>query len=103
MIAALAVVVTAAALWLAWSLVRRGRRDAAGWDAAIAEHLAATGDYPTVEDWRAGRIGCAALGDTQEFPPADDDGPDDGRPDGPVTVTVRVVEPSRPELGEGGS
>jgi hypothetical protein len=70
----LALGVLALVLGLAW-LGRRPSR----WDAAIAEHYAATGDYPTVAQWRAGRIGRDAVRPA----PA---------PAGSVTVTVTAVD-----------
>jgi hypothetical protein len=73
-LAILALGVLALVLGLAW-LGRRPSR----WDAAIAEHYAATGDYPTVGEWRAGRVGRDAVRPA----PA---------PAGPVTVTVTAVD-----------
>lgn len=66
--------VLAFVLGLAW-LGRRPSR----WDAAIAEHYAATGDYPTATGWRSGRIGWDAARPAPT-------------PPGPVTVTVTAVD-----------
>jgi uncharacterized protein with von Willebrand factor type A (vWA) domain len=49
------------------------------WDAVIAEHVEATGRYPTVAEWRSGRVGRDA--NRPEPTPA-----------GPVTVTVTAVD-----------
>lgn len=70
----LALGVLALVLGLAWV----GRRPSR-WDAAIADHYAATGDYPTVAQWRAGRVGRDAV--RPEPAPAE-----------PVTVTVTAVD-----------
>jgi hypothetical protein len=68
------------------ALIRRGRAANRGWADAIAEHVAATGQHPTVAEWRAGR-----LRSPQPEPV----------PNGPVTVTVTVVEPTPAELTGG--
>jgi hypothetical protein len=72
----LALGVLALVLGLAWL----GRRPAR-WDAAIAEHYAVTGDYPTVGEWRSGRVGRDAARPDPSAAPA-----------GPVTVTVTAVD-----------
>jgi hypothetical protein len=61
-----------------------GRRPSR-WDVAIAEHHAATGDYPTAEAWRSGRIGWDAVRPAPV-------------PPGPATVTVTAVD-GRPVTG----
>jgi hypothetical protein len=66
------------------ALVRRGRKANWAWTVAIAEHVEATGDYPTVAELRAGRW--ATL---------------DPAPAGPVTVTVTVLDGPRPQLSGG--
>lgn len=71
------------------ALIRRGRAANHGWADAIAEHVAATGDHPTVAEWRAGRL-------RTPQPPSPEP-----LPAGPVTVTVTVVEPARRELTGG--
>jgi predicted membrane-bound mannosyltransferase len=76
-------------------LVVRGQGRSAAVNAAIEAHLAATGDYPTVADWRAGRVTTAL-----EDPPGFD--PDDGPEDGPVVVTVTVVDEAPRALPGGG-
>jgi hypothetical protein len=58
--------------------VRRPSR----WDAAIAEHVEATGRYPTVGEWRACRVGWDATRAPE---------PEAG-PWGPATVTVTSVD-----------
>jgi len=70
------------------ALIRRGRAGNRGWADAIADHVEATGDHPTVEQWRAGR-----LRSPQPAPAP--------LPDGPVTITVTVVEPQPAELAGG--
>jgi hypothetical protein len=70
-------------------LVRRGRATNRAWADAIADHVEATGEHPTVADWRAGR-----LRTPQPPSPAP-------LPAGPVTVTVTVVDPARAELTGG--
>jgi hypothetical protein len=70
------------------ALIRRGRAANRGWADAIAEHVAATGDHPTVAEWRAGRL----RSPQPEPVPVSD---------GPVTVTVTVVEPTPAELTGG--
>jgi hypothetical protein len=71
------------------ALVRRGRAANTAWADAIAEHVAATGDLPTVAEWRAGRL-------RRPRPPEPDP-----VPTGPATVTVTVVAARRAELPGG--
>jgi hypothetical protein len=71
-------------------VIRRSRATAGGWDEAITEHVEATGDFPTVAEWRAGRLA---------RPPADP--PPHARPGGPAVVTVTVVGAPRAQLPRG--
>ena len=70
--------VTAGGLVLAVAMLRRGLTTSAGWHAAITEHHAATGDYPTVAQWRAGLLATPALADEVA--------------EGPVVVDVTVTD-----------
>ena len=79
-LAGLAVAVLAAVVGLAVL----GRRPSL-WERAIAEHLEVTGCYPTVGEWRSGRVGWDAVRPA----PA---------PPGPATVTVTAVD-GRPVAG----
>ena len=78
-------VLTVAVIAAVVGLAVLGRRPS-GWDRAIAEHVEATGRYPTVGEWRSGRVGWDAV-----------------RPkpvrQGPVTVTVTAVDGNPPTVG----
>lgn len=56
-----AAVLLAAVVGLVVSLLAAGLRQQAGWSAQIVEHLEVTGDFPTVAQLRAGRVGWAAV------------------------------------------
>jgi hypothetical protein len=58
------------------------------WERVIAEHVEATGDYPTVGEWRSGRVGRDAT-----RPPEPEPGPWCQ-----ATVTVTCVD-GRPVAG----
>lgn len=80
-------------------VVVRGQARSRAMNAAIVEYAAVTGDYPSVEDWRSGRV-AAVLEDTQELDPVAGligDGPGE-----PVVVRVRVVGDTPRELPGGG-
>lgn len=78
--------------WLVWAAARRNRAQSSGWRAVIAEHYVVTGDYPSVAEWRAGRIGWSGPLPLTVPDPADE---------GPVTVRVTVVGALAPELPGG--
>jgi hypothetical protein len=80
--------VSAALLTGVMTLVRRGLATNRAWADAIADHVEATGQHPSVAEWRAGRLR-APLPTPQPLP------------SGPATVTVTVVEPVRAELSGG--
>lgn len=91
---ALVAVVAAGGLVLVVAVLWRGLAASAGWRGAIAEHYVVTGDYPSVAEWRAGRIGWS--GPLRLTVP-------DLADEGPVTVRVTVVGALAPELPGGAS
>jgi hypothetical protein len=74
------------------ALVRRGRAGNRAWTVTIAEHVETTGDYPTVAEWRTGRLARRPT-DPQPQPRV--------LPAGPAVVTVTVVDTPRAELPGG--
>jgi hypothetical protein len=74
------------------ALVRRGRAGDRAWTVTIAEHVEITGDYPTVSEWRAGRLARR---------PADPEPQPRVMPAGPAVVTVTVVDVPRAKLPGG--
>jgi electron transfer flavoprotein alpha subunit len=70
------------------ALVRRGLATNRAWAGAIADHVEATGQHPSVAEWRAGRLRAP-----QPTP--------EPLPSGPATVTVTVVQSPRAELTGG--